>query len=40
MILKTLKEKDTIIDERVEQSLNRIDKMEEFIDKVGSALTS
>ena len=39
MTLKTLKEKDTIIDERVEQSLNRIDKMEEVIDKVGSAFT-
>ena len=39
MTSKTLKEKDTIIDERIEQGLNRIDKMEEVIDKVGSAFT-
>ena len=32
MTLKTLKEKDTIIDESVEQSLNRIDQMKEAID--------
>ena len=39
MTLKALKEKDTTIDERIEQGLNRIDKMEEVIDKVGSAFT-
>jgi len=40
MTLKTIKEKDTTIDERIEQGLNRIDKMEEVIDKLGFGFTS
>ena len=37
--MRTLKEKDAIFNERVEQGLSRIDKMEEVIHKVGSAFT-
>src|SRR3990170_1950291 len=38
--LKTLKEKEPIVDERIEQSPARIDKIEEIINNPGSAFSS
>jgi hypothetical protein len=38
--LKTLKEKESVINERIEQSPGRIDKLEEIINNLGSAFSS